>query len=111
MIRQNLTPVKSIIFDNETEFASHEQIATEARINIYFAFPYHSWERGLNENTNGLIRQDFPKRKNFRELTAEEVTAVQKKLNNRPRKSLVFLAPIESYYAFIRDPTLGAFEV
>lgn len=110
LFEQSPIAAKSVTFDNGTEFALHEQIAAEANVHVYFAFPYHSWERGLNENTNGLIRQYFPKKKNLKELTDEQVCAVQNKLNNRPRKSLGFLTPIEFYYASIDGPPLVAFE-
>jgi IS30 family transposase len=67
--------------------------------NAYFAHPYHSWERGLNENTNGLIRQYFPKRSCFAELSDEEVALVQNKLNSRPRKCLDFATPHDIFTA------------
>ncbi len=63
---------------------------------FYFAHPYSSWERGLNENTNGLIRQYFPKNTDFKTVTDEEVYIVMEKLNNRPRKSLNFLTPFQA---------------
>lgn len=110
LIEQSPIAFKSITFDNGTEFALHEKIAADAKVDVYFAFPYRSWERGLNENTNGLIRQYFPKNKNLKELTDEEVLAVQNILNNRPRKSLGFLTPLESFYAHIDDPPFVAFE-
>ena len=62
---------------------------------MFFAHPYHSWERGLNENTNGLIRQYIPKKQDFKELSKDHIENIQNKLNNRPRKTLNFLSPIE----------------
>lgn len=98
-IVQNLNnisiPIYSITFDNGREFTNHESIAKTVNCQIFFAFPYHSWERGLNENTNGLIRQYIPKKTDFRNYSVEYVLDVQNKLNNRPRKTLNFLTPIE----------------
>jgi IS30 family transposase len=98
---QALMPLKSelktITSDNGKEFAGHEKIAQELDINFYFAKPYHSWERGANENTNGLIRQYFPKGTLFENITDQQVEYVQNKLNNRPRKKLGYLSPNEFY--------------
>jgi len=63
----------TVTFDNGKEFAEHEAIASELKAGIYFAHPYHSWERGLNENTNGLLRQYFPKRMDLTKATQEQV--------------------------------------
>lgn len=96
-----LEPVASrlhtITSDNGKEFAKHEAISTKLRIDYYFAHPYASWERGTNENTNGLIRQYFPKKSNFLEVTDEEVARVANRLNHRPRKSLGYLTPHEVF--------------
>lgn len=89
--------VLTITADNGSEFAYHEQIAALLGANVYFAHPYHSWERGLNENTNGLIRQYIPKGKDFAELTDADIIGIQEKLNNRPRKSLGFETPNEVF--------------
>lgn len=98
-ITQNLKtisiPFYSITFDNGREFTNHEAIAKEMNCQIFFAFPYHSWERGINENTNGLIRQYIPKKTDFKDYSDEYVLEVQNKLNNRPRKTLNYLTPIE----------------
>ena len=88
-------PVLTITFDNGHEFSNHLNIAQELNCQIFFAFPYHSWERGLNENTNGLIRQYIPKKTDFKDFSDEYVQEVQNKLNNRPRKTLNFQTPIE----------------
>ena len=80
--------LKTITFDNGKEFAHHEIISKKLGVSCYFAKPYHSWERGLNEHTNGLIRQYFPKSMSFRNLTQKAVKKVQEYLNNRPRKVL-----------------------
>lgn len=85
--------VKTLTYDNGKEFAMHEQIAEQLNAKGYFAHPYHSWERGSNENMNGLIRQYAPKGSSFDELTDKDVKAMMSKLNNRPRKSLGFKTP------------------
>jgi transposase, IS30 family len=89
--------IKTITADNGKEFARHQEIATELGVNFYFAKPYHSWERGANENTNGLIRQYFPKGSSFENITNQQVAEVQNKLNNRPRKKLGYYSPNEFY--------------
>ncbi len=94
-----LTPytgaVHTITADNGKEFAYHEQITAALGAPVYFAHPYHSWERGLNENTNGLLRQYWPKETNFKQVTDDEVESVVEELNNRPRKVLAFYTPAE----------------
>ena len=89
--------VKTITFDNGLEFAEHERIAQGLEADIYFAHPYASWERGINENTNGLIRQYFPKGTDFNEVTDEEVASVLDRLNNRPRKTRGGKSPNELF--------------
>lgn len=97
-----LLPLKEIVYtitsDNGKEFAMHEETAKALETDFYFAHPYASYERGLNENTNGLIRQYFPKDRDFRTITDEEIIMVMKKLNNRPRKTLGFLTPNEVFF-------------
>jgi IS30 family transposase len=90
--------VQTITADNGKEFAGHEEINRILEIGFYFAHPYHSWERGLNENTNGLIRQYFPKGMSFDSITDEDVTFVMDRLNNRPRKSLDYATPNEVFF-------------
>jgi len=87
-------PVHTITCDNGKEFAGHEKIAKELAAAVYFAHPYSSWERGTNENTNGLIRQYFPKNTNFLDLTQEDISFVEHRLNTRPRKCLSFKSPM-----------------
>jgi len=87
----------TITSDNGKEFAFHQLVSSQLEIDYYFAAPYHSWERGANENLNGLIRQYFPKKMSFEQLTQEEVEQVEIKLNMRPRKRLGFLSPFEQY--------------
>ena len=91
--------VETITFDNGKEFAGHERIAAELGCQCYFAKPYHSWERGLNENTNGLIRQYFPKKMSFAKITADQIALVQHRLNTRPRKCLGFKTPDRVYFS------------
>ena len=97
-----LLPLKEIVHtitsDNGKEFAMHEETANILKTDFYFAHPYASYERGLNENTNGLIRQYFPKDRDFRTITDEEIIMAMKKLNNRPRKTLGYLTPNEVFF-------------
>mgnify|MGYP003686821219 CR=1 FL=1 len=86
--------IHTITSDNGKEFAQHEEIAGNLMIDYYFAHPYHSWERGANENLNGLIRQYFPKKTDFTIITDQQVKAVETKLNNRPRKRHGFKTPL-----------------
>ena len=90
--------VHTITGDNGKEFANHAQIAAALKIAFYFAHPYSAWERGTNENTNGLVRHYFPKNTNFSNTTFKEALAVADKLNHRPRKCLDFLTPFEVFY-------------
>lgn len=89
---------RTITFDNGTEFSDWERIEEKTGMIIYFAFPYHSWERGTNENTNGLLRQYFPKGYDFNLITKQELDHVVKKLNERPRKRLKFKNPKEVFW-------------
>ena len=88
----------TITFDNGKEFAEHEKIAEALKADIYFAHPYHSWERGLNENSNGLLRQYFPKKMELINITDEQVLAAVEKLNHRPRKVLGYKTPHEVFF-------------
>jgi transposase, IS30 family len=87
--------LKTLTFDNGLEFADHGYLSSQLGIDIYFARPYHSWERGLNENTNGLIRQYFPKGTNFLQVSQKAVSSVQDQLNHRPRKTLHYRTPAQ----------------
>lgn len=89
--------VKSITFDNGLEFAGHEAIAKALKCKIYFAEPYSSWQRGTNENTNGLFRQYFPKGSNFDNYSKRDIRYAMESLNNRPRKRLGFYTPNELF--------------
>ena len=90
--------VHTITSDYGKEFAYHEEIAKNLDADFYFAHPYSSHERGLNENTNGLIRQYFPKGSDFSSINQEQIDEVINKLNNRPRKCLGFLTPNEVFF-------------
>lgn len=86
---------KTMTYDNGMEMAEHKFFTKKTGMPVYFAHPYSSWERGTNENTNGLIRRYFPKKTDFNKITEPELKRVQDKLNNRPRKILGFLTPHE----------------
>lgn len=88
---------QTITYDNGVEFAAHETLERDLRLAVYFARPYHSWERGTNENTNGLLRQFFPKRTPFGTITKQELARVVKLLNTRPRKTLHYQTPLEVF--------------
>ena len=101
-IIKGLSPIKNLVktitYDNGKEFALHEDIDKELGCQAYFAHPYHSWERGLNENTNGLLRQYFPKGFDLFQATDEKVDEVTTKLNNRPRKCLGMKTPNQLFF-------------
>jgi len=90
--------VRSITSDNGKEFAYHEKIAQALDAKFYFAHPYASWERGLNENFNGLLRQYFPKGSDFSAITQEQLHDAMARLNNRPRKCLSMKTPIQVFF-------------
>ena len=89
----------TLTYDNGKEMAEHEQITKELGIKVYFAHPYSSWERGVNENTNGLIRQYFPKTRELTDVTKEEIEQAMERLNHRPRKTLGFRTPYEVFFS------------
>jgi IS30 family transposase len=89
--------VKTVTFDNGKEFTLHEDIAKEIECETYFAKPYHSWERGQNENANGLLRQYFPKNMELLDITMQQVVSAVDKLNSRPKKCLEFQTPYEVF--------------
>lgn len=96
----NLDPLafKTITSDNGTEFHQYQIIENECGTTFYFANPYHSWERGSNENVNGLIRQYLPKTESMANLTQQQCDAIALKLNTRPRKRHNYKTPEEIYY-------------
>ena len=93
LLRPYQTSTHTITCDNGKEFANHQSIAQKLQVNVFFAHPYSSWERGTNENTNGLIRQYFPKGSDFSSFTDDQISFVKERLNDRPRKCLDFQAP------------------
>lgn len=90
--------VKTITFDNGTEFAGHEGIARELGVSVYFAAPYSAYQRGSNEQVNGLIRRYLPKGRGFSGLTQQHLDEIADKLNNRPRKCLGYRTPNEVFF-------------
>jgi len=90
--------LKTITSDNGKEFAHHKTVSKILHTDFYFAHPYHSWERGLNEHTNGLIRQYLPKKTDFTQISKEEIITIQDKLNHRPRKALNYKTPYEVFF-------------
>lgn len=86
---------KTITADNGTEFHGYQEVERVTGVKIYFATPHHSWERGTNENTNGLIRQYLPKRQSMKRLTQDECNQIASSLNDRPRKRHGFLTPLD----------------
>ncbi len=91
----------SLTFDNGKEFARHEDIARDTSMDVFFANPYHSWERGTNENTNGLIRRLYPKKSSFSRIGRAELKRIDSFLNDRPRKCLGWMTPREKMAAFL----------
>jgi len=88
---------KTFTYDNGNEMAQHKKFSKQTNMIVYFAHPYASWERGTNENTNGLIRRFFPKGTDFNTVSEKELKIVQEKLNNRPRKVLGYKTPNEVF--------------
>jgi IS30 family transposase len=97
MLKPYQADLQTITFDNGKEFAFHEKLKEAYGVETYFAHPYHSWERGLNENHNGLIRQYLPKDQPLDKVTHQQVIDIQTRLNQRPRKLLDFRTPEEVY--------------
>ena len=107
-----LLPVRdkahTLTSDHGKEFADHELIAETLKLKFYFAHPYAAWERGTNENTNGLLRQYFPKKSDFQSISNKNMDQAMSKLNFRPRKSLRFKTPFEVFYhASVAQNNLG----
>jgi IS30 family transposase len=99
-IREQLQPltVQTITSDHGREFAQHQRIARQLKADFYVAHPYSSWERGLHENTNGLVRQYFPKKSDFSKITDRQIKKVVERLNNGPRKTLGYKTPNEVFF-------------
>ena len=97
-------------FDNGKEFAEHERLSAATGMEIYFAQPYAAWQRGTNENTNGLVRQYVPKGTDLRATSHREVAAIETSLNDRPRKRLGYRTPREVLTSYAQRRGV-AFEV
>lgn len=92
---------KTLTYDRGSEMAEHKLFSKETKIQVYFADPYAPWQRGTNENTNGLIRQYFPKGTDFKEVSLSSIKEAERRLNSRPRKALRFYTPSEKFYHLI----------
>ena len=92
---------KTLTYDRGTEMAEHKEFTKETKIQVYFADPHSPWQRGTNENTNGLIRQYFPKGTDFKTVSLNAIQKAEKRLNSRPRKALGFYTPSERFYELI----------
>lgn len=90
---------KTLTYDRGSEMAQHKLFFEETKIQVYFADPYSPWQRGTNENTNGLIRQYFPKGTDFRKVSLSSIREAERRLNSRPRKTLKFYTPAEKFYS------------
>src|SRR6266508_4243227 len=90
--------VHTLTSDHGKEFADHQHIAQALQLQFYFAHPYAAWERGTNENTNGLLRQYFPKKHDFQLVSNKEIQQAMSRLNFRPRKCLAFKTPFEVFF-------------
>ncbi len=98
LIRRAHSHFKTITADNGTEFHDYESVEGSTGVTFYFATPYHSWERGTNENLNGLLRQYLPKKTNLAGLNQRQCDAIARSLNTRPRKRLGYQTPEECFY-------------
>ena len=92
-------PLGSVTLDRGKEFADHAQVTADIDVQFYFALPHHPWQRGTNENTNGLLREYFPKGESLARVSEERVQEVYDKLNRRPRKRLGYRTPYEVHYS------------
>jgi IS30 family transposase len=97
-LEPHIEHVLTLTLDNGREFTDHEAVADLLNAKVYFARPYHSWERGLNENTNGLLRQYFPKGRSLKGLTETHLQRVVDRLNDRPGKCLGYKTPREVFF-------------
>jgi IS30 family transposase len=106
MLQPLAARVKTLTFDNGKEFAGHVHIDQQLQSTAYFARPFASWERGSNENLNGLLRQYVPKKRAMSTVTDEEIRMIQNRLNNRPRKRLGFKTPAEVFHQSLKRVAL-----
>lgn len=94
-VKRSPIPTRTITYDRGNEFAEYERLTEQTNTQVYFANAYHSWERGSSENLNGLVRQYFPKRSDFKSVTPRQLELVERKLNKRPRKRYNYRTPIQ----------------
>ena len=92
---------KTLTYDRGSEMSQHKLFTKETEIQVYFADPYSPWQRGTNENTNGLIRQYFAKGTDFRKVSLPEIRQAEQRLNSRPRKTLNYYTASEKFYELI----------
>ena len=104
LLRSDELVVHTITSDNGKELATHMHVAKALAANFFFARPYHSWERGLNDHTNGLCREYFPKGADFRRVTDAEIRALQDRLNARSRKVLEYRTRAEAMFGWAVKP-------
>jgi len=97
---------KSLTYDRGVEMAQHKLFTQNTKIQVYFADPHSPWQRGTNENTNGLLRQYFPKGIDFRNISRQEIKRVQDQMNDRPRKALQYMKPDEAFKQLLINPNL-----
>ena len=95
LLRESPLPVRTLTLDNGTEFHGYRQVEEATGVQIYFARPHHPWQRGSNENTNGLLRQYWPKRTSMANLSQRQCSQIAHKLNSRPRKRHGYLSPLQ----------------
>ena len=111
---EKLEPIQDFVLtmtaDNGKEFACHQEVSHCLGTSFYFAKPYHSWERGLNEHTNGLIRQYLSKKQSFNDVTDKDIEKIEFLLNTRPRKVLNFWTPLEVFTQFSKKNTVVALQ-
>jgi IS30 family transposase len=98
-VGQHLAGAYTLTLDNGSEMAYHEEMERRTGTTVYFAHPYHSWERGTNENTNGLIRRYLPKKTRFDQLTQVDIDRIVRRINTRPRKRLGYMSPHTVFYS------------
>lgn len=99
--------VKTLTYDRGSEMTKHKEFTKETKIRVYFADPHSPWQRGTNENTNGLIRQYFPKKTDFSKISSSEIKRAEQELNSRPRKVLGFYTPSEKFYELITNKKIA----
>jgi len=100
-VKEHYHQFKTITFDNGTEFHDYDTLEKSQLVTCYFATPYHSWERGTNENTKGLIRQYLPKGHTMQDVDQAQCDAIAHRLNSRPRKRLGYLTPRDVYQSSV----------